>query len=427
MEVIPVDPICFVPGVGQVTLQANVTGAGTGIGTWSGTGVIDPIAGIFDPLVAGEGAHTITYNFQLVNCFYTKTIEIKIAPPPTADAGEDATLTCWESESTVRLGGNSTSNGPNVIFEWTTVTGELPDNTTILRPEVSEPGTYVLTVTDVGLGCSSSDEVVVSSLQNIPEAGVSLAPSDCSGQNTTVAIDYVNGGLEPYLFSLNGQPYVAEDTFAFLTSGIYTLSVIDAAGCEGDTVFEIQNSMTELTINLTANLVGRNYIEEGEAIQLLALLNIPLDQLDSVVWSNPELLSCTACLDPMATPTEATTFTVTAYLNGCEISDELTIHVEFKSPIYVPSAFSPNGDNVNDLFQIYAGPRVTNIKSFMVFDRWGDMVSLHEDFTPNDPSIGWDGKLGGKDMRPAVFVWFAEIELVDGSTEVLKGEVSLMR
>ena len=427
VQVLPVDPICFVPDAGQVTLQATVTGAGSGIGTWSGTGVVDPVAGIFDPLIAGEGVHTIAYDLQLVNCFYTNEIEIKIAPPPTADAGEDASLTCWESESSVRLGGDSTSTGPNVIFEWTTVSGELPDNTTILRPEVSEPGTYLLTVTDVELGCSSSDEVIVSSLIGLPESNVSFSSSDCSGQNTTVTVDNVSGGLEPYFFSLNGEPYVAEDTFAFLSTGIYTLSIIDAAGCESDTVFEIQNYGSEMSIDLTANLVGRNHIEEGESIQLLALLNIPFGDLDSIVWSNPELLSCTDCLDPMATPTEATTFTVTAYRDGCEVTDELIIHVEYKNPVFVPNAFSPNDDNVNDLFQIFAGDRVTNINSFMIFDRWGEMVFSQKDFLPNDPTIGWDGTLRGKVMQPAVFAWFAEIELIDGSTEIIEGEVALIR
>ncbi len=428
VNIAQVDPICLTPDADQVVLQSTVDGtAGAGSGLWSGPGVVDAIQGIFDPQVAGEGLHPITYNYQLVNCNYTHIIEIKVAPPPIADAGEDASLTCWDSESTIRLGGDNSASGPNVIYEWATVSGDLPDNVNILRPEVSEPGTYVLTVTDVELGCSSSDEIVVSAFMDIPEPSVSFAPSDCSGQNTTVAIENVTGGIEPYLFSLDGEPYVAEDTFAFLMPGIYTLSVIDAAGCEGEMEFEVEDLGGEFNLNLTANLVGRNHIEEGESIQLIALTNVPFDLIDSVVWSNPDLLSCTDCLDPMATPTEATTFTLTAYLNGCEVSDEITIHVEYKSPIYVPNAFSPNGDQVNDVLKIYTGPRVAKIKSFMIFDRWGEMVSIHQDFSPDDPGGAWDGTLDGKEMNPAVFVWFAEVELIDGSTKMLEGDISLIR
>ena len=202
---------------------------------------------------------------------------------------------------------------------------------------------------------------------------------------------------------------------------------MDAEGCENSTTFEVEASVANLSIDLSANLVGRNVVVEGEPIQLIALTNVPLDQLDSIVWSHPDLLSCIDCLNPTATLTEAVTVTVTAYLNGCEVSDELLIHVEYESPIYVPNAFSPNSDNVNDLFQIYAGDRVVNIKSFTVFDRWGEMVYIHKDFVPNEPPTGWDGTFHGEPMQPAVYVWFAEVELVDGTTELLEGDVTLIR
>ncbi|HHM21836.1 MAG TPA: PKD domain-containing protein, partial [Bacteroidetes bacterium] len=261
VEVLPVDPICFTPDAQPLILEASVTGTtGTGTGTWSGTGIIDPIGGIFAPLTAGEGIHTVAYNYQLANCSYTTEIEITVAPPPTADAGEDLSLTCWENGSTVRLGGDNTSTGPDVVLQWTTTNGELPDNTSQLRPEVSAPGTYVLTVTDMALGCSSTDEIVVSASQGLPQPAVSFTPSDCSGMNTTVAVESVSGGIGPYLYSLNGEPYVAEDTFAFLPPGIYSLSVIDAMGCESDTTFEIEETQGEVSLELTANLVGRNHI-----------------------------------------------------------------------------------------------------------------------------------------------------------------------
>lgn len=427
IEIDEVDPICLMPNTENITLNAIVSGPpSNGVGTWSGAGV-NAATGIFDPSTAGEGTHPVIYTYQIDNCFFTDDIQIKVGFPPVADAGKDVTLSCWESELTAKLGGDGTSTGPNILFEWSTSDGSLPDNTTILRPEVDASGIYILTVTDVELGCSDNDEVIVLSTQDFPIPSVSFIPSDCTSQNTTVIVDQINGGAEPYLFSLNGEPYIEEDTFAFLPSGIYNLSVIDIMGCENDTTFEVDASLGGLDIDLTANLVGRNAIYEGESIPLVALSNIEIGQLDSIVWSHPELLSCTQCLNPLATPTEETTFTVTIYKDECEASAELIIYVEYKSPIYVPTAFSPNADGVNDLFQIYAGPRVTNINTFMVFDRWGEMVYIEEDYTPNDIKIGWDGNLDGEEMRPAVFVWFVEVELADGSIELLEGAVNLIR
>ncbi len=65
------------------------------------------------------------------------------------------------------------------------------------------------------------------------------------------------------------------------------------------------------------------------------------------------------------------------------------------------------------------------MKTFFVFDRWGEMVYKHQNFDPKDKAQGWNGKFEGKPMNPAVFVWFAEVEFVDGSTKVLEGEVTL--
>ena len=96
-------------------------------------------------------------------------------------------------------------------------------------------------------------------------------------------------------------------------------------------------------------------------------------------------------------------------------------------PIYVPNAFSPNNDGTNDQFLIYAGKQVANIRSFLVFNRWGETVYEYYNFQPNDPLFGWDGKHRGKEMDPAVFTWFAEIEFVDGKVELYEGDVTLMR
>ena len=95
--------------------------------------------------------------------------------------------------------------------------------------------------------------------------------------------------------------------------------------------------------------------------------------------------------------------------------------------IYVPNAFSPNGDNNNDLFMIYGGKEVAKIRSFLVFSRWGETVFQYYLFPPNEPPYGWDGKYRGEPMNSAVFTWFAEVEFVDGVVELFEGSVTLKR
>ncbi|MCF8244908.1 MAG: gliding motility-associated C-terminal domain-containing protein [Saprospiraceae bacterium] len=426
----PVSPICLTATAATVQLVADVDGVGqSGTGTWSGVGVVDAVLGIFDPVVAGVGNHEITYNYQQVNCSFDDKIILKIVPPPTADAGPDRLLTCWESDQMVHLGGTSTSGSQDISYLWTAASGSFPGDELARNPKVGTPGLFTLTVTNTALGCASSDDVLVMSTQSSPEPEVTVEPTFCGngGKDAYMTVSTVTGGMDPYLYSLNGEPFVTGNEFPFLEAGEYELTVIDAEGCTGTANFRVEVAGM-LGVDLTTNLVGQALVKFGESIQLTAVVSLPASILDSIAWTNGSLLSCTDCLDPMATPVTQTTFMVTVFKNGCKESDSLTVYVDLgEGQVYVPTAFSPNDDGTNDLFRIYAGSSVKRVKNFFVFDRWGEMVYKYEDFDPKEPSRGWNGKLDGKPMNPAVFVWFAEVEFVDGSMKVLEGEVTLMR
>ena len=60
-------------------------------------------------------------------------------------------------------------------------------------------------------------------------------------------------------------------------------------------------------------------------------------------------------------------------------------------------------------------------------DRWGEIVFENENFNPNDPGSGWDGNFRGQPMNPEVFVYYAEIEFIDGAVEEFKGDIFLVR
>jgi gliding motility-associated-like protein len=102
--------------------------------------------------------------------------------------------------------------------------------------------------------------------------------------------------------------------------------------------------------------------------------------------------------------------------------------VDRRIDVYVPNVFTPDGDGNNDWFTIYANPKhVLNIQTLQVFDRWGSKVFERSDFLPNLDNLGWDGMHRGTAENPAVFVWYAELELADGTVEVFKGDVTLTR
>jgi hypothetical protein len=101
--------------------------------------------------------------------------------------------------------------------------------------------------------------------------------------------------------------------------------------------------------------------------------------------------------------------------------------MEKHEAVFIPNAFSPNNDNINDFFTVYADRSVQKVKTLMVFDRWGEKMFEARDFQPNIEQLGWDGRLDGKPMKPAVFVYFTEVEYVDGRTGFFEGGVTLVR
>ena len=97
-------------------------------------------------------------------------------------------------------------------------------------------------------------------------------------------------------------------------------------------------------------------------------------------------------------------------------------------PVYLPNAFSPNQLGENEIFFVQANPEVVvEVKTFQVYDRWGESHFIRNNFRPNDPGHGWDGTMGGQELNPGVYVWFVEVELVDGTTRIITGDVALLK
>ena len=76
---------------------------------------------------------------------------------------------------------------------------------------------------------------------------------------------------------------------------------------------------------------------------------------------------------------------------------------------------------------IQGGTDVQQIKNWQIFDRWGNAIFSANDFQPNDPTYAWDGKARGDDAASAVYVWYVEVEFIDGEVELFKGDVTLVR
>jgi gliding motility-associated-like protein len=149
------------------------------------------------------------------------------------------------------------------------------------------------------------------------------------------------------------------------------------------------------------------------------------DSLASIMWTPPTGLSCTNCRSPQIVANAKVQYITTVVgQKGCRASDTLLIGVKEQDYIFVPNAFSPNKDGINDVLTVYGAPnRVKSILRFAIFNRWGDLVFDRRNFAPNDESAGWSGN----DLEPEVYVYFVEAELQDGQKIIASGGTTLVR
>jgi gliding motility-associated-like protein len=138
-------------------------------------------------------------------------------------------------------------------------------------------------------------------------------------------------------------------------------------------------------------------------------------------WSTGE---ATATIQVTTDGTYALTVTDS---DGCTAADAIRVLTPEVRAVFVPNVFSPNLDGVNDFLTVYANESVVQVQVLHIADRWGEPVFLKKNFSPNVETEGWDGRYKGKRLPPDLFVWYAVVEYTDGSTELFKGDVSIVR
>ena len=264
------------------------------------------------------------------------------------------------------------------------------------------------------MGCSKTLTTVVSNSPGIT-ISTTTTPVDCGTKNGTATATVSNGtGTITYTWNpgnLTGQ------TINNLSVGTYTVTATDGSGCtETSTVNVGQNG----SLNLQANPYSA-VVQQDSSINLNASFS-PYISGTIYNWTPPNGLSCTDCPNPIASPTETTTYNVQITTpDGCIADTNITLIFKIKCGEYfVPTIFSPNGDGNNDEFKVY-GKCITSI-NMKVYDRWGELV-----FESDDPSYGWDGTYKGQIMNTTSFVYVIDVTFLDDRIEHVKGNVSLVR
>lgn len=297
-------------------------------------------------------------------------------------------------------------------------------------------GTYSVTITDEQ-GCQDSVAITLEEPTEIVAEIPDPADPPCFDATTPLFIDTIFGGAGTtlsdyrYMVDANGvllTPDVPADLFG---DGIHIIEVFDPNGCSTfDTVSIDQPE--EIVVSFAEPILE---IELGDSTTRLEPIITPIGtQVDSFIWTPTQYLSDPTVEQPIVFPLESLEYTLEIVdENGCDASGSVFVELDANRNVYIPSAFSPNGDGVNDEFRVYPCVGVTEISSVRIFDRWGNQVF---EAPEADVSSGlfcdgglplWDGRFRGEDMNMGVYVYVVEVTFLDGVTLFYRGDLNLVR
>jgi gliding motility-associated-like protein len=304
-------------------------------------------------------------------------------------------------------------------------------------------GQYDVLITDQN-GCTASDIATVSeppqltgnrlvtictgdsfftggAYQTIPgiyyDTIVAVNGCDSILHTTLTTVDYFESSLDQII--CYGQRYPFGGNF-YNTSGTYVDSLLSQGGCD---------SIVTLTLTVLPDIAATASPESAtllynDSISVTIFTSNP-GSIISYNWSPASGISCANCQSATVVAFEDIRYTVMVIDSfGCIDTVEIPIIVK-GGVIYVPNAFTPNGDGNNDIFKVYGNGFKTF--RFLIFNRWGEKI-----FESFDPNHGWDGTYMGKEMNPGVYVYYIDIEFASGKIPpeyyiYKKGSVTLIR
>jgi gliding motility-associated-like protein len=287
------------------------------------------------------------------------------------------------------------------------------------------PGTGGVTVTDAN-NCTESAPFFLDAPPAILFELSNTEPTCFGETNATITVDTVFGGFAPYYVSFDEQlafPLPDEGfTYTNLGAGQYDVTVLDGNNCSV-TVPVFIPAPEELLVNIGVDTT----IELGDSLTLVLQSNFDPGQ---ITWSTLNGPFATDTLALNVGPLYETTYIVDVIdtVTGCVATHRITVKISKERKVYIPTVFSPNGDSNNDIFYIFADPKIIQtIPVFRIYDRWGAKVFEQSNFPPNDPVYGFDGFHRGNLMMPQVLTYYIEVLYIDGRRQFFEGDVTLMR
>jgi gliding motility-associated-like protein len=323
-------------------------------------------------------------------CVSYDTIYVLTLPPPKVNLGVD-TLICKGDTLLLRA-----EKFELYTYKWSTGS---------TQPSVRVADEKIYSV-EVSFGnCRATDSIDIGIFNK--NEGLQLDTVVCTPQ---YQINAVRSGAKSYLWKVGGR----DSTLTVSKSSTYGV-LVGNGRCNANVEYKIRFKKTPL-VNLGIDTIlcletGANSLYLSAGVKDEA----------NYIWQDDSNLSTYAVF-------KSGTYSVNAS-NECGVGfDDIKVEIKNCYSVYIPNAFSPNDDGINETVTVNASQEVKEVKSFMIFNRWGDMVFQAQNFLPDAADKnGWDGKAGGQYLNPDVYVYVVEFITKTGILLVQNGDVTLLR
>jgi len=384
-------------------------------------GNIKTSAGVYTSILKTiNGCDSIITTHLYVKPFYIDTISAFICNGETylLPDGNSATATGLYTDTLQSVNGYDSIitidlNVFNVysIHIYDTICNDKP----YLLPNgtgVTSSGIYICRLTSRN-GCDSIITihlVVINLTANASQTNVL-----CYGENNGSITVSASGGIAPLQYIWNGVN-TSDSHRSNLIAGNYEITIVDANGCTA----KLNVAIIQPNNLIVSNSLASTEINLGDTISINLTTNY---NYASFSWHPLAGLSCSDCPSPKIFPSVSTDYNVTVTISPdnktCVYSIKIPVTVNSFDQLFIPEAFSPNSDGINDV--LFVRGHIKTIK-FEIYNQWGFRV-----FLSDHPSVGWDGKYDAHEQPEGNYLWILDATTLNDKQIKRQGIVSLIR
>jgi len=422
---------CVIPGTCTVTVSAScsitvnsaticpnatatLTANGGGPYTWSPAIGLSATSGA---VVTANPPSTIVYTVTSASATFTSTatstVVVNASPTITVN---NATICEGTSTSLISHGAST--------YSWAPATGL---SATTASAVVASP-TITTTYTIIGTAVNTCTNSTIATIGVNPMPTVSVTPTSSSGC-APLCVNYTSASSTSSLnyswnFGDGGSSDVSNPTNCFRVKGTYTatLTLTDGNGCKGKAIS-------------TATVYPQPHADFGASPQPVSIIE-PTIQFTDLTTNGPIVKwnwnfgawgsgDTSHVKNPAYTYQDTGYFIVNLWVStafGCKDSAVKIIKIDDDYELFVPSAFSPNGDGINEYFLPVSRGVMTSNYHLYLYDRWGNLI-----FQTDNLNKGWDGTIHGITVLEDVFVWKILLKTTNGSNKQVHGQVSVVK